>query len=104
MEKTVDGSTECLQEVCLLSISDSSLLGLLVENGQIAQTKDFEEDQGINPDDEEAKDIENGEFCKPGNTNKAKIIKKVEPAVPTKREASHEGEVKTKKAKKVKGE
>ncbi|WWC85760.1 uncharacterized protein L201_000626 [Kwoniella dendrophila CBS 6074] len=40
------------------------LLGMLTEGGQIDNVASFEEDQGINPDDDDAKEVEQGEFVK----------------------------------------
>ena len=39
---------------------------MLTEGGQIQDVPTFEDDQGINVDDEEAKEVEQGELCKPG--------------------------------------
>lgn len=38
---------------------------MLTDGGQITDKNQFEDDQGINPDEDDAKEIENGEFCKP---------------------------------------
>lgn len=41
------------------------LLGMVVDGGQIASVTEFQEEEGINPDDEEAMEVEHGEFGKP---------------------------------------
>lgn len=38
---------------------------MVTDGGQIASVTEFQDDQGINVDDEEAIDVENGEFGKP---------------------------------------
>ncbi|OCF71233.1 hypothetical protein I204_08186 [Kwoniella mangroviensis CBS 8886] len=40
------------------------LLGMLTDGGQIDNVQSFEEDQGITPDDDDAKKVEQGEFVK----------------------------------------
>ncbi|WWD05887.1 hypothetical protein V865_003971 [Kwoniella europaea PYCC6329] len=40
------------------------LLGMLTDGGQIDNVQSFEEDQGITPDDDDAKEVEQGEFVK----------------------------------------
>jgi len=44
--------------------ADSRLLGMLQEGGQVVDTKSFEGDMGMLLDDEEAKEVEEGEFVK----------------------------------------
>ncbi|KAK8845437.1 hypothetical protein IAR55_006150 [Kwoniella newhampshirensis] len=46
------------------------LMDQLAESGQIQSTAVFEEDQGINLDDDEAKEVEEGEFCRPPSPTK----------------------------------
>lgn len=41
------------------------LLGMVMDAGQISSVTEFQDDQGINVDDEEAIEVENGEFGKP---------------------------------------
>ena len=38
---------------------------MLQDGGQVIDTPSFEDDQGISPDDEDAKYVECGEFCQP---------------------------------------
>ncbi|WVF66221.1 hypothetical protein IAT40_000961 [Kwoniella sp. CBS 6097] len=44
------------------------IFGMLSEGGQVNDKAAFEEDQGITPEDEDAIEIEQGEFCKPAPT------------------------------------
>nr|XP_031863618.1 uncharacterized protein CI109_000870 [Kwoniella shandongensis]KAA5530690.1 hypothetical protein CI109_000870 [Kwoniella shandongensis] len=41
------------------------LIGLMADGGQIQSTPVFEEDQGIDLDNDKAKEVEQGEFCRP---------------------------------------
>ncbi|OCF36103.1 hypothetical protein I316_01975 [Kwoniella heveanensis BCC8398] len=41
------------------------ILGMLSEGGQVSDKATFEEDQGITLDDDDALEVEQGEFCKP---------------------------------------
>ncbi|ORX34637.1 Tat binding protein 1-interacting protein-domain-containing protein [Kockovaella imperatae] len=43
------------------------LLGLLQDAGQVRDKMIFEDEQGISPDDEVAREVENGEFCQQGS-------------------------------------
>ena len=79
------------------------LIGVLVDADQILDKPTFEDDQGINGDDEEAKEVENGEFCKPPPVIRKPVVKAV--AAATKRASSSNSssqEAPKKKTKKAK--
>ncbi|RXK39104.1 hypothetical protein M231_03609 [Tremella mesenterica] len=79
-------------------------LGALCDGGAIDSVPAFEEDQGISPDDEESKAVEEGDFCKPQVTIRSKIVQRTTTVPTAKRttsaSASTEGP-KTKKGKKA---
>lgn len=81
---------------------------MVSDGGQIASIPEFQDEQGINMDDEEAIDVEQGEFGKPQLTaRKPPMTKKAVTAVVTKRSISVassqsvEEVIKKKKAKKA---
>lgn len=41
------------------------LLGMVTDGGQIASVTEFQEEEGITIDDEEANEVEHGEFSRP---------------------------------------
>ncbi|WVR03456.1 hypothetical protein IAU60_000447 [Kwoniella sp. DSM 27419] len=60
------------------------LLDMLVDGGQIDSISAFEEDQGVCLDDDEAKEVEKGEFCNP--------LKQAKPAVKAMQKLGGDGE------------
>lgn len=58
-------------------------MGMMSEGGQVLDTASFEDDQGINSDDEEAKEIEQGEFCQARPMLRKPPAKKAVAAPPT---------------------
>lgn len=79
------------------------LLGMLIDAGQILDTPSFEDDQGINADDEEAKEIENGEFCKPPQIIRKPVAKAITSVVGAKRSSSSSSSQEAAKKKVKKG-
>jgi len=85
------------------TVAHARLIGVLVDADQILDKPTFEDDQGINGDDEEAKEVENGEFCKPPQVIRKPVVKAV--AAATKRASSSNSssqEAPKKKTKKAK--
>lgn len=52
------------------------LLNMLKDASAVADVAELEEDQGIAVDDDDAKDVENSEFCKPPPILRAKVMTK----------------------------
>ncbi|WVQ93843.1 hypothetical protein IAU59_000921 [Kwoniella sp. CBS 9459] len=82
------------------------IFGMLSDGGQVSDKTTFEEDQGITPDDEDAVDVEQGEFCKPvpliRNTGGMKVspAKRAASSAAASAPPSHEEGGKKRKAKK----
>jgi 26S proteasome regulatory subunit (ATPase 3-interacting protein) len=87
----------------------SSATGMLVDSGVVIKVTEFEDDQGINVDDEEAIEVEQGEFCKPPAPARMIAKRKMGAVVVTAKksessQSSQEKEKPKKKAKKVKAD
>ena len=77
---------------------------MLIDADQVQDTPSFEDDQGIDGDNEEAKEIEKSEFCKPPQIVRKPVAKVTSASVAAKRSASasNSQEAAKKKAKKAK--
>lgn len=78
-------------------------MGQLEDANQILDKSTFADEQGISPEDDEAKEIENGEFCKPGARNvlRPKTVQKVAAVKRVDNASQEDSGPKKKKAKKA---
>jgi 26S proteasome regulatory subunit (ATPase 3-interacting protein) len=60
-----------------------SLLAGFEDSQQILDTPSFEEDSGIVRDEDDAREVEDGEFCKPQAFARGPLIKKAPVSAPT---------------------
>ena len=79
------------------------VLGCLQDSGLVASVTELKEELGINPDEEEAKEIEAGEFCRLNGRIKAqpKQIQKVAAVKRADSDSQQESGPKKKKGKKA---
>lgn len=112
MAERVDCPTQGVQGVSIqtyvlqLETDPVRFMALLQDSGQVGADKTaFEEDQDIRDDDDEAKEVESGEFCKPagGISARPRQVQKMASVPAPKRSASNasQDEGKKKKAKKA---
>ena len=106
MAQRVDESQEGVQRVSDLLLTDltvPSLMGALQDAYQVQDQCTCEEEQGISPEDDEAKAIEAGEFCRPGIklSPRPNPVREVDPMKRSEIGNPEESAPKRKKAKRV---